>query len=99
MYIHYIRTKKGVPEVNISSVVSKWGNSQGIRVPVEILKKAHVQLNDVLFFNVDQEGRIVLTKSPAPKEGTLEYLFKDYKGGSFETEIIDLGEAVGEEKW
>lgn len=36
---------------------------------------------------------------PAPKPETLEYLFKDYDGGSFETEIVDLGEPVGKEKW
>jgi len=34
-----------------------------------------------------------------PKQGTLEYLFKDYKGGTFKTELIDLGESVGNEEW
>lgn len=36
---------------------------------------------------------------PAPKLETLEDLFKDYDGGSFETELVDLGEPVGNEKW
>ena len=85
--------------MEITSIVSKWGNSSGIRMPVEILKKANVNLNDKLFFDVDAEGRIILTKAPAPKAGTLEYLFKDYEGGSFITEVNDLGEPVGDEKW
>jgi len=59
-----------------ATVVSKWGNSKGIRVPVEILRKAQVDLND-----------------------KLEYLFKDYDGGRFKTELVDLGEPKGNEKW
>lgn len=82
-----------------ATIVSKWGNSKGIRVPAEVLKKAHVDLNDKLFFEVDEKHRIILTKAPTPKEGTLEYLFKDYAGGAFKTELIGLGEPVGNEKW
>jgi antitoxin component of MazEF toxin-antitoxin module len=85
--------------MEISSVVSKWGNSSGIRMPVEILKRANINLNDKLFFDVDTEGRIILTKANIPKIGTIEYLFKDYGGGSFKTEVIDLNESVGNEKW
>ena len=79
--------------------VSQWGNSKGIRIPVEILKKAQIDLNDKLFYEVDENKRIILTKVPTPKPGTLEYLFKDYDGGAFQTEIVDLGEVVGNEKW
>jgi len=81
------------------AVVSKWGNSKGIRVPVEVLKKAQIDLNDKLFFEVDENKRVILTKMPSAKPGTLEYLFKDYDGGAFQTELIDLGETVGNEKW
>jgi antitoxin MazE len=85
--------------MEMATVVSQWGNSKGIRVPIEILKKAHVDLNDKLFFEVDENQRIILTKAPAPKQGTIEYLFKDYKGGSFKSELNDLGEPVGSEQW
>ena len=40
-----------------------------------------------------------MTEVPMPKEGTLEYLFKDYSRDSFKTELIDLGEPVGNELW
>ena len=80
-----------------ATVVSQWGNSKGIRVPVEILRKAQVDLNDKLFFEVDENKRIILTRTP--KQETLEYLFKDYNGGVFQTELNDLGETVGNEKW
>jgi antitoxin MazE len=81
------------------TVVSKWGNSKGIRMPAEILNKAQIGLNDKLYFEVDDKKRIILTKAPTPKEGTLEYLFKDYTGGPFNTELVDLGDPVGNEKW
>ena len=80
-------------------VISQWGNSKGIRIPAEILRKAQIDLNDKLFYEVDEYERIILSKVPTPKQGTLEYLFKDYDGGSFQAEIIDLGETVGNEKW
>ena len=82
-----------------ATVVSQWGNSKGIRMPVEILKKAQIDLNDKLFFEVDEKRRIILTRVPTPRQGTLEYLFKDYDGGTFQTELNDLGETVGNEKW
>jgi len=82
-----------------TAVVSQWGNSKGIRVPVEILRKAQVDLNDKLFFEVDDCKRIILAKNPTPKQGTLEYLFKDYNGGRFQTELANLGEPKGNEKW
>jgi len=85
--------------MEMATVVSQWGNSKGIRVPIEVLKKAEIELNDKLFFEVDENQRIILTKAPAPKQGTIEYLFKDYDGGSFKTELSDLGEPVGNEKW
>ena len=82
-----------------ATVISQWGNSKGIRIPVEVLKKAQIDLNDKLFFEVDENKRIILTKTPTPKQGTLEYLFKDYDGDKFQAELVDLGESMGNEKW
>lgn len=81
------------------SVLSQWGNSKAIRIPVEILNQAELELSDQLFFEVDKDKRIILSKAPSPKPGTLEYLFKDYDEGPFKTELVDLGEPVGKEKW
>jgi hypothetical protein len=36
---------------------------------------------------------------PNPKQGMLEYLFRDYDGTSFQTELADLGAPVGNEEW
>ena len=83
----------------VTAVVSKWGNSKGIRIPNEILRKASIDLNDTLSLEVENDGCIVLTKYPTPQKGTLEYLFIDYKEQPFQTELVDLGQPVGEEKW
>ena len=83
----------------VTAVVSKWGNSKGIRIPSEVLTKANIELNDTLYLECDCESRIVLSKVPTPQRGTLEYLFKDYHDPPFQTDVIDLGEPVGNEKW
>jgi hypothetical protein len=35
----------------------------------------------------------------SPKRGTLESLFDGYDGTPFQTELADLGEPAGNEKW
>ncbi|GHS95694.1 hypothetical protein AGMMS50276_12270 [Synergistales bacterium] len=45
------------------------------------------------------DEKIAVSQRSYPKKKTLEYLFKDYDGGSFQAELIDLGEPIGEEKW
>ena len=83
---------------NATKIV-KWGNSLGIRIPAKILKDADIEMNDLVYIESGEAGRILINKQPGPKKGTLEYLFKDYSGERFDTELIDLGEPVGEEKW
>ena len=85
--------------MSVTAVVSKWGNSRGIRIPNEILRKASIELNDTLSLRVENDGCIILTKYPTPQKGTLEYLFKDYHEPPFQTELVDLGPPVGEEQW
>ena len=41
--------------------VKKWGNSQGVRLPKEVLEMAGFSLNDVLSVNVSN-GVIMLTR-------------------------------------
>ena len=79
--------------------IKKWGNSQGIRIPAVVLREAGMEMEDVVYIEPNPGGRLLITKKPAPKRGTIEYLFKDYTGESFEVELVNLGDAVGEEKW
>jgi antitoxin MazE len=79
--------------------IAKWGNSCGVRIPAALLKETKMQLNEDVYVDANAQGDIVIRRARRPKPGTIEYLFKNYDGGSFETELIDLGEARGDEKW
>ena len=85
--------------MNITATVSKWGNSKAIRLPIAVLEQANLDLDDRVLLTVDEDGRVILTKVSAPQKGTLEYLFKDYIGGSFQAKLAGLGEPTGNEKW
>jgi len=75
-----------------------WGNSHALRIPVDIVKNFGINCNDKVYIETDKE-KIVITKVPMPKKGTLEYLFKDYTGGSFTTTLVNPTEPAGNEKW
>jgi antitoxin component of MazEF toxin-antitoxin module len=80
------------------AVVSLWGNSQAVRLPAEMIRQRGIQTNDEVVLQVIDDT-LTITKPSTPKEGTIEYLFKDYSGESFQTELLNPIEPVGEEKW
>jgi antitoxin MazE len=84
--------------MNITSVVSKWGNSQALRLPTEILRRLELHTNDKVYLEVEDD-KLTITKAPMPKKGTIEYLFKDYSGESFKTELTNPKKPIGKEKW
>ena len=76
--------------------VKAWGNSQGIRLPKEILQEASFFVDDVLDVKVT-DGMITLSKPFRHKtleERALEYGGKLKLDGEF-----DWGEPVGREIW
>ena len=81
-----------------SAIITKWGNSHALRLPSKIVKEMDIECNDKVYLETS-ENKIIITKSPAPKKGTLEYLFKDYSGESFKTTLINPTEPAGNEKW
>ena len=81
-----------------SAVITKWGNSHALRLPSKMLKALGLDCNDRVYLETS-EDRIIITKAPAPKKGTLEYLFKDYAGESFKTVLVNPVEPAGNEKW
>ena len=81
-----------------SAINTKWGNSHALRIPAKIMKETGIENNDKVFIETSDD-KIIISKAPIPKKGTLEYLFKDYAGGSFQTTLINPTEPVGNEKW
>jgi antitoxin MazE len=84
--------------MSATSVVSKWGNSQALRLPVEIIRQLGLHTNDKVFLEVEND-KLTITKTPTPQKGTIEYLFKDYTGDSFKTKLVNPEEPAGEEQW
>jgi len=70
------------------AIIYKWGNSLALRIPLKIIKEMGIDCNDKVYLETSND-RLIITKTPVPPKGTLEYLFKDYEGGSFKTELIN----------
>ena len=82
----------------ISTVITKWGNSHALRLPSKIIKAVGITCNDKVYLDTN-EDKIIISKIPTPKKGTLEYLFRDYSGESFETILVNPVEPIGNEQW
>ncbi|MCI5882638.1 MAG: AbrB/MazE/SpoVT family DNA-binding domain-containing protein [Clostridiales bacterium] len=76
--------------------VKEWGNSQGIRLPKEVLRNAGIALNEVLDVTV-ADGVITLAKSFRHK--TLEERAAEFGGKMVLDGEYDWGEPVGREVW
>ena len=80
------------------ATVSMWGNSQALRIPVEMTRQLGICANDEVILEI-RENVLTVSKPTTPREGTIEYLFKDYSGESFKTELVNPVEPVGREEW
>ena len=76
--------------------VKAWGNSQGIRLPKEIMKSAGIDMNEFLEITASR-GVITLTKTVRHK--TLEERAMEFDGKLLLDGEYDWGEPVGREVW
>ena len=80
------------------TTVSMWGNSQALRLPIEMSRKMGISANDEVVLELNEKV-LTVSKPSTPRKGTIEYLFKDYSAKSFKTELTNPVEPLGEEKW
>ena len=73
--------------------VKAWGNSQGIRIPKDILNELNIHISDVLQLDVEKET-IILKK--AFKHKSFEERLKEYNG-EISVSDYDWGEPIGRE--
>lgn len=76
--------------------VKEWGNSQGIRLPKDVLKSAGISLNDTLDVTI-KDGVITLSKPFRHK--SLEERASAYDGELNLDGEYDWGNPVGREVW
>ncbi len=81
----------------MTTQIKAWGNSQGVRLPKELLSLAGIQNNDILDVEVI-DGSIVLKKAGF-KHMTLEERAQEYGGKLEPYDEFDWGEPVGRERW
>lgn len=77
-------------------ILQKWGNSDGIRIPSNILKSLKLKTNDVLDLSVEDD-KIIILKSKKEKI-SLESRFKKYNGDNLTKDFV-WDEAQGKEIW
>lgn len=76
--------------------LSKWGNSQGLRISRSILDVLNWKDDDSLDLKIEDNKLIIENQSS--DEISIEDLFKDFKG-QYVKEDIYWGERVGKEVW
>lgn len=74
----------------------KWGNSNAIRLPKEMLKQVGITPNDdEVSVNVTNDSIII---KPKKEEKPLDKLFKDYDSDQpYPFEVVNKGGAIGKE--
>jgi antitoxin MazE len=78
------------------SKVQKWGNSQGLRLPRQILALADIEVGDDVEIIVG-EHQIVVKKVGRPKYDLAELVRRIPKG--YKAKEVSIGPPVGKEEW
>ena len=78
--------------------IQKWGNSQGIRIPKNLLKNSHIEIGEEVNISTEN-GKIIVepTNKIRGKYNIHDLVRKMPKGVKPKEE--DWGEAVGKEVW
>ena len=80
----------------METTIQKWGNSQGLRLPRQVLAEAHIGVGDAVQIAVEEDA-IVIRKARKKKYDLAELVAqipKDYK-----PEEVSFGPPVGKEVW
>ena len=80
-----------------TAALQKWGNSQGFRLPKQILLALGWKVNDE-FSLLIQEGQLIIEPAHPRKRKTMKELFANFQG-EYKHEEIDWGQPVGKEVW
>lgn len=76
------------------TTIRKWGNSQGIRIPKNILETASIRENDKVEILAEQD--CIIIRRPLKKHLTIEERFKGYTG-DYRCHEADTGKPTGNE--
>ena len=80
--------------MTVNAVITKWGNSQGIRLSKDVLSSANLKIGDGIEI-IANEYEIVIKKI-IKRRPTIQELFANYEG-TYKCEEISTSGAVGKE--
>jgi len=89
----------------MNAIITKWGNSKGIRIPKPYLENLGLNENDVVNISINDDTIII--KKPS-KRKSIEQRFEEFYGTDFESaleknpynfELLDWGKPEGDEIW
>lgn len=80
--------------MTLISTISKWGNSQGIRLTKDMLSLANMSLGDDISITAD--GKQIVIQKIIKKRRSLDELFADYEG-SYKCQEAASRDSVGKE--
>lgn len=85
----------------MQTTISKWGNSQGVRIPKELLDKVNLAQNDIVEIIADDENIIIKkSKKRTNKHKTIQERFQGFDSdGAYAFDMIDWGKPEGHEIW
>lgn len=86
----------------MTATLQKWGNSNGIRIPKQVLIDLDIKVNDkLLISSVNDEIIIKKDKKHKTLQNRLEEFYKKpvSKIKKLNLEEIDTGDSVGDEIW
>lgn len=79
----------------MTATIKKWGNSQGIRIPKDVLETLKWKENEQILVVIEGE-KLIMQKTKHRKN--IKELFADFDG-EYEPIKVDWGDAVGDEIW
>ena len=80
--------------MTVNAVITKWGNSQGIRLSKDVLSSANLKIGDGIEI-IANENEIVIKKI-IKRRPTIQELFANYEG-TYKCEEISTSGDVGKE--
>lgn len=78
--------------------VQRWGNSQGLRLPKEVLHQARINIGDEVRITIEDGGIMLVPARRVRGKHQLEDLVSRIPPG-YQPEEVDWGASVGGEAW
>jgi antitoxin MazE len=82
----------------LTATITKWGNSQGIRLPKTILEKVNWTHNDTVEI-VQESDCLIISKPFSKKHKTTAERLSAFMGDITPTVEMNWGKSEGEESW